>query len=773
MKKYIYISLMALVAIVACSKEEKASVNTPEKTLKTFTALTDTDLTKTSLSESFGIVWSKDDDVTVFPGANAAGVKFDVTSTAREGLEATLSGSCGDSDVYYALSPAQAEATITGGVITASLETNQGVAAGSFGSTANLSVARSTDKTSMQFKNVGAIVGITVGNKDITGLKLETIDGEALSGTADINATSGEVTSKSGENYVQMSGSLAQGSTYYFVVLPGTYDGGFRVTLFKSEQFATFTKAGTPIERNGNLNLGTFTGSKWKNNFTPGEAVTIQGAGAAEAGQSVVWVGETDYFKTFKIGSDTRSDIADYTSEGVGYNYEIFTRLTGGEKFYFQGANGAIFTLTNDGTAVKQIANSSSSAYTVPGSTTDIYRIRMVFPSGTAEVKKIDYVRFSEWAVTGQDLEYIGNGTWYYSGIALKRGSNDWDNRYKFNVRFSDGSNQFYGRMNEGGNPTYGVTAASYFYVQPSTDDDRWEPCFKFPTMYENNVNRYYGDVTLYLNNDNTHYTHEITNILDSENLADLTAGDNLFIKGSGANEAGQKFAYNSSFSGTDEDAIKAPVGYDYEIFTQLTKEAPVFFEDGNGNKFTMNAALNALTKIALASNANNCAWENGVYRIRIKSSDLSASVIKLNSIEYMFCPTPESKGSATYDENGVWVFSAMQIPWNVVDWSWDHYKDTRYNFKFTYEDSSSNTTYQYFGNTGDDSLHEETSGDHYNIQPVSSGQWSGNFKAPYSITDDAAKDVTWTVANIRCDIKVYLNATNAQGAYTHTWEKK
>ena len=702
MKKYIYISLMALVAIAACSKEE-ASV-TPEKTLKTFTALTDTDITKTSLNESFGIVWSTDDDVTVFPGATADGVKFDVSETAREGLEATLSGYCDDSEVYYALSPDQSGATIADGNISASLLTNQPAVAGNFGSLTNLAVACSTDKTSFQFKNVGALIGITVGNDDIIGLKLETVNGEPLSGDVVVSATPetlGSVISRSGVNYVQMSGSLAKDATYYFVVLPGTYANGFRVTLFKSGEFASFTKSGEQlIERNGNLNLGTFTGTKWKNNFTPGEAVTIKGTGAAETDQDVTYVGSDGYWNAIN-----HANVTDYA-----YNYEIFTRLNASSQIYFEGENGAIFTLSADGTSVKQIASTSSVAYTTPG-TAGIYRIRMHLPSGVAEVRQITNVAVYQNSCSREGssdgsmtLTYWEHGQWYVNYFCLRRGDAGWANRYKFrftlkNPATNEVTVENYGRYSsEGGNPAAypaNFSGESAFYVQPA-DNDSFEPGFKFVSTYEIAENRYYARLGLNMNNRLGHYTHTITGILDNR----ISNGEEVYISGDGVDESGNtiKMRYSTAFNNSydnsnagDEAAVTGADGYTYEAFCKLKAGERFFFkvETANGQKhYELNGDASAVQPLypGWGAISNNGVENTSVYRVRANFETGTVSLDRVTQARYRQVSRDLNFPLSTYDGNGVWKQDNATFGWTHHA-GWGTNSDYMFFFQILFED--------------------------------------------------------------------------------------
>ena len=711
-----------------------------------------------------GGLGSTEDDITVFAGDNADGVSFDVTATARNGHEATFSGSAEASATYYALSPAQTGASISNGMISAVLPTVQTATANSFAPEANVSVATASDYV-FQFKNTGALIAVKPGNEGITAIKLEALGGEVLSGTAVIDPADGSLVSKSGESYVQLEGSFTRETKYYFVVLPGTYAGGFRITLFKGAQYTRFSKtASYTIERNGNLDMGTYAGNNWKAIFTVGEAVTIKGTGAVEDGQDVAYVGSNGYWKEVKNSSSTTvSDIADYA-----YNYEIFTTLTGGQPIYFEANDGALLSLNAAGDAVKPITNASQAAYSATSN--GIYRIRMALPEGVAEIKEISSVRFSQYAVSGIDMDYVSGGVWTSSNVPMKRGSNTWDNRYKFNIHFADGSNQWYGRVNASGNPTYGVTAADYFYVQPANNVDNWEPCFQWPSMYENNINRYYGKVTLSMNNDGSHYTHAITDIEDTYHSA------NIYIQGDGAMDAGQKLAHidatwkNTSYNGAgDRDLINGPSGYDYEIYTKLEQGKKFYFETEKGQKLALNADGSAVVEVSdVESIAYSGAPTTSVYRFRLNfgTGEVGAFRIDLANLKQ----PSVGKTSMTYSGNGTWKVDNFGIKW--VNQSWNSHED-RYKFQLWFSrDLAGNQVdgnngrwedYAYLVNYDRPSTINDIGTDYFYVQPWTPSDWNGCFKWPDYLCSNTDNTVAFTAT-----ITLQMNADN--GKYTHTF---
>jgi len=237
--------------------------------------------------------------------------------------------------------------------------------------------------------------------------------------------------------------------------------------------------------------------------------LTIQGAGAVEPGQVFTPVNAT----TFN-GDTSVSDVYGDTA-GSTYSFEIFTSLTGGQPIYFQNGEN-LFGINGNGNVIT-LASTADATYTV--SETGLYRIRLDPTLGNASVKKITKVAyFYCYDNLSVEMTYAGTGKWTIQKyeIACKF---PWDNgtrieeRYKFKVTFDDGKVQDYGRMmNPGSRPQEGA-AANRFYVLPSASG-QWDATFKLPEWLVNNttIKYKYVDITLYLNSDKEHYTHEFTN---------------------------------------------------------------------------------------------------------------------------------------------------------------------------------------------------------------------------------------------------------------------
>ena len=407
-----------------------------------------------------------------------------------------------------------------------------------------------------------------------------------------------------------------------------------------------------------------------------------------------------------------------YLDNGDTYNYEIFTSLSAGQPFYFAAAGGEKFSINAAGTAVSRIARSADAAYSVSAS--GIYRIRLDLPSGDAHVKQISRVAYSHYSVFGADMEYVGEGVWSYHNIPLRYTGGNWNNRYKFNIHFADGDNQYYGRMNASGNPTYGTTAPSYFYVQPCNNTDSWEPGFKFPSMYEQDLDRYYADVTLYMNNDKDHYTHEITNIWDKQNP--ISTGEQITIQGTAITSpdvAGQVMRYSTAFynsavpnSGdrvTGSSTMADPAGYDYEIFTKLTKDTKFYFSTASGHHFAINSTGDGIVGINTESEIPYAGVGNdGVYRIRINSTTNEVALRRAESARYLQ-PDRGTNQELSYIGNGVWR-GYPAFGWTHPQ-SWGNSERFKFKFQIYYNETG---TWQYYGRYETEKSYTST-----HIQPI------------------------------------------------------
>ena len=737
-RQLLYLSTFLL--SLSCSERAETDFNGPDPEDRApvalhFKAISDTPV-KTTLGADYSIHWQSWDKITVFSGTDGEGSEFTVSSLDNDNKKAVFTGLGLPAIDHYAVSPAQGNARISGGVITATLPMQQGVIDGSFGAQANLSAAKSNaESDEFFFRNVGGILSVQVSNAGITGIRLESLGGEKLSGEATIRFD-GDIPvatpTDAAHNWVSLSGAASNGGKYYFAVFPGNFSEGFRITLYKDGKYFSLTSSNPlKLERNGNVFLGTLPAvadSKWK---TPG-TVVIRGE-AAEDGQEMSFAG--DQYANMNTSRNRGTQIEAFASDE--YNYEAFTKVKAGQKLYFQDG-GQLYGVFS-GMVVPISSAAEAPAATV--SRDGIYRIRLNLPFGKAYFQEVTSVQFTRCGNDNTALSYDGEGVWTVAGLRLN-GSED---RYKFHFTI-DGQTQVYGRMydtdkrpgQEGLNPV----PDTYYYLQPAAMNT-WEPSFKFPDAYRSDgAGRYYADLKVVMNASVPHYTHSLCNFVDGENLPSLGTSETLSIQGAAALEAGQLFRYSASFSSGsgygDEDGLNGPDGYDYEIFTRLAKSAKFHFATADGHKFAVNAGGTSLEPIASpGSAAYSGVSQDGVYRIRINSSTGAVSMQRAESANLV--QHTYKNQSLTYVGNGVWEGSMLDLYWKPKpEWG----SDRQWQFKFQIYFNQQGK-WQYYGRLTDSAIQPQT------------GFWDGLF----SIENNPEWNIYTTEDQYIFTVRLQLNA--------------
>ncbi len=265
MKHNILLGAAILLTMAGCAKEIKGE-DPVYGVEKTFTAYAqETEATKTYLTAEHRVWWQSDDAISVFAGGQNS--RFVVSSLKFSGAQAEFSGITPESGMYYALYPYQKDATFAKEKFTAVLPSEQSVTSSSFDPAAALAVCR-TESQTLKFRNVGSIVSVLTGNEGVTSVKL-TGKGAYLSGKAEISFNDGglAVNVTDGTGHVELKGAFETNTAYYFVVLPGKYDGfSLQFTRNDGKTVTVSTDTGADIGSNGYFTLGsfTFTEDEWE-----------------------------------------------------------------------------------------------------------------------------------------------------------------------------------------------------------------------------------------------------------------------------------------------------------------------------------------------------------------------------------------------------------------------------------------------------------------------------------------------------------------------------
>ena len=273
MKKYfIPFLILGTSMLYSCTKEEIISdinSSSAEKVKLEFKAGIDA-MSRTVLTTNNFVEWEAGDAISLFDsnGNN----KF---TTSTGGSSVTFTGSAQDNlETYYALYPYNANAVLSGSVITTMLPAEQTALAGSFANMLNPSVATSGSDKTLAFKNACAlVVKFTLqytGNNNITKVMFSGNGGEALAGTIHIDALSDNpsaaVETEFAETEVTLNGGFTSGSTYYFVTAPAVLSRGLTITFY-DENGNEWKRIGTnrsELKAGHLLNLGTITPGEFK-----------------------------------------------------------------------------------------------------------------------------------------------------------------------------------------------------------------------------------------------------------------------------------------------------------------------------------------------------------------------------------------------------------------------------------------------------------------------------------------------------------------------------
>ena len=288
---FLFSALMVTV-VAACAKinEEELGVPSPVNgEQKTLTFLTEKgELSRTALGTAGAVSWSDGDKISVFgEGTNNL---FNLTSIESDG-SAKFSGSASGSPLY-ALYPYNADAAISSeGVITTVLPADQVGVKDSFAPDLNLSVGSSTGDEFLM-RNVCGLVAFNITRTDITSVTLSSNGKEFLTGNLEITLDGSGIPScdvTNGTRYVTLhpEGSTFEAGTYYAVVLPRTYVGGWRMTFTTASQAGTVkTSADASVQRSHILDVHSPDAALALSNIiTLGEAETANCYVAGSAGR--------------------------------------------------------------------------------------------------------------------------------------------------------------------------------------------------------------------------------------------------------------------------------------------------------------------------------------------------------------------------------------------------------------------------------------------------------------------------------------------------------
>ena len=268
------LAIAGILTLASCSSSEDfftENLGDNNKSVKmTFTASQENgSATRTAIGkddENTIILWSEDDIIKVTNGTETN----DFTLTAGQGTtKATFEGNMPVSEGYYAIYPNQDGVSFSGNNFSGvELKAEQEAVEGSFDPKAAIMVAKSNG-TNLPFKNVVAYFKVTptFDCSEIVVTAHKSTD--ALAGKFDVaigddgTPSISNITNKSRE--VKLTGTITANKDYYILLLPGTFEYGFSVTLkpkddttkkYFKQKNSSFT-----LNRNDLWNLGQMKGA--------------------------------------------------------------------------------------------------------------------------------------------------------------------------------------------------------------------------------------------------------------------------------------------------------------------------------------------------------------------------------------------------------------------------------------------------------------------------------------------------------------------------------
>ena len=231
-------------------------------------------VSRTILTTDNAVDWETCDAISLFdPDSNN---KFTASSS---GASVTFTGSAKDGQsTYYASYPYNAEATISGSIITTTLPAEQTARPGSFANMLNPSVAKSGSDKTLNFKNACAVVKFTLGSvpdsKNIVKAMFRGNNGEALAGPIQIDASLATPVATVQTDFagteVTLNGEFTSGKTYYFVTVPTELTSGLTLVFYdgNNHEWKKVGQKSTTLTAGRILNLGE---------VIPGDFVPSQG----------------------------------------------------------------------------------------------------------------------------------------------------------------------------------------------------------------------------------------------------------------------------------------------------------------------------------------------------------------------------------------------------------------------------------------------------------------------------------------------------------------
>ncbi len=257
--------------------------NNKEKIGMVFVADTPEPFSKSILGSTMAVLWSENDALSIFDKTDNN--RFTLTSGAGQN-EGNFGGEAYEAAQYFALYPYSEDAVYSDGYIYSSLPAEQTARTGSFDTMLNPAAGSSTD-TGISLKNMAGLIALSVENipdgKTVQSVTFEAeknltgnykIDIATFSAAEGISGAASGLTVKAPEQE-----PLAEGKTYYAVVLPETYQSLRYTVLLNDGTSYSQTYPETVTVSAGSISPVTLSAAKKTEGlyarYTDGEEISI------------------------------------------------------------------------------------------------------------------------------------------------------------------------------------------------------------------------------------------------------------------------------------------------------------------------------------------------------------------------------------------------------------------------------------------------------------------------------------------------------------------
>ena len=354
------LAIAGILALASCSSAEDLfteNLGDNNKSVKmTFTASQENgSATRTAIGTEGGetkIHWSKGDIIKVTNGTAAR--VFTLTAGAKT-TKATFDGEIPESKTYYAIYPNQSGVTFSNNTFSGIvLKAVQEAVVGSFDPEAAIMVAKSKG-TNLPFKNVVAYFKVTPAFDCSEIVVTAHKSTDALAGKFDVAIGDDGIPSISGitnkSREVKLTGTIEKDKDYYILLLPGTFDYGFSVTLKPkdntSKKYFKQKNTSFTLERNDLWDLGTMEGA-----IEVSESTIPYITFKADEAQTFLYYNynsqknqDDNKYLEYSVGGgqwNNFNNVASVTFGGSGNDLRL--RAKGGQGNYYPTANKAMFT---------------------------------------------------------------------------------------------------------------------------------------------------------------------------------------------------------------------------------------------------------------------------------------------------------------------------------------------------------------------------------------------------------------------------------------------